>query len=138
MTDADSSAPDLTLEELSERIEAWRQTRKKRRSMPEPLWQAAASLSKQLSIQQVSKALRLNYAALKSRVHPQDMDLCTDKQAPATFIELGLSQQTSCPSTSECLVEMQDGCGAKMRMHFRGKTDLDLLELGKAFWTKGR
>jgi hypothetical protein len=30
MTDADSSAPDFTLDELSERIETWRQTRKKR------------------------------------------------------------------------------------------------------------
>jgi hypothetical protein len=55
MTDADSSAPDFTLDELSERIETWRQTRKKRRPMPEYLWQTAASLSKKLSIQQVSK-----------------------------------------------------------------------------------
>lgn len=135
MTDADSSAPDLTLKELSERIETWRQTRKKRRPMPEPLWQAAASLSKKLSIQQVSKALRLNYGALKKRVHPVKKDLCAGKQAPATFIELGLSQQAA--PISECIVEMHDSCGAKMRMHFRGKTDLDLLELGKAFWRKG-
>jgi hypothetical protein len=135
MTDADSSAPDFTLDELSERIETWRQTRKKRRPMPEYLWQAAASLSKKLSIQQVSKALRLNYGALKKRVHPDAKDLCAGKQAPATFIELGISQQPA--PISECIVEMQDSCGAKMRMHFRGKTDLDLLELGKAFWRKG-
>ncbi len=136
MTQADSSAaPDLTLSELAERIETWRQTRKKRRPMPEQLWQAAASLSKKLSIQQVSKALRLNYAALKNRVHPAQKALPASKQAPAAFIELGFEQQPS--SISECIVEMQDGCGAKMKMHFRGKTDLDLLELGKAFWRKG-
>ena len=131
----DFSAPDLTLEELSERIERWRQTRRRRRPMPEHLWQAAANLSNRLSIQQVSKALRLNYGALKKRVHPDEKDPCVDKQTPATFIELGLSQQP--PPISECIVEMQDGCGAKMRMHFRGKTDLDLLELGKVFWRKG-
>jgi hypothetical protein len=135
MTGADFSAPDLTLEQLSERIETWRQKRKKRRPMPEHLWQAAASLSKKLSIQQVSKALRLNYGALKKRVHPDEKDFCVSEQAPATFIELGLAQQPV--PISECIVEMQDSCGAKMKMHFRGKTDLDILELGKAFWRKG-
>jgi hypothetical protein len=135
MTDTVSSAPDLTLEELAQRIETWRQMRKKRRPMPEYLWQAAASLSKKLSIQQVSKTLRLNYGALKKRVHLDEKDLCVSKQAPATFIELGLAQQPV--PVSECIVEMQDSCGAKMKMHFRGKTDLDLLELGKTFWRKG-
>jgi hypothetical protein len=135
MTQANSSAPDLTLDELSEQIELWRQTRKTRRPMPEHLWQAAASLSKKSSLQKVSKALRLNYAALKKRVHPDEKDLRVSNQMPAAFIELGFSQQP--PPTSECIVEMQDSCGAKIRMHFRGKTDLDLLELGKAFWRKG-
>lgn len=136
MTQADSSpAPDLTLNQLAEQIERWRQTRKGRRPMPEPLWQAAASLSKQLSIQQVSKALGLNYGALKKRVYPQDQPV-NKPTPPATFIELGFEQQAA--PIAECIVEMQDGCGAKMTMHFCGKTDLDLLELGKAFWTKGR
>jgi hypothetical protein len=38
---------------------------------------------------------------------------------------------------SECIVEMEDGRGGKMRMRFYGKTDFDLLELGKVFWSKG-
>lgn len=136
MTHADSSvAPDFTLDELSEQIERWRQTRKRRRPMPEQLWQAAASLSKQLSIQQVSKALGLNYGALKKRVYPQDKDRPVNKHTPTAFIELGFEQQAA--PISECIVEMQDSCGAKMTMHFFGKTGLDLLELGKAFWTKG-
>jgi len=37
---------------------------------------------------------------------------------------------------SECIVEMQDCSGAKMRMCFKGKTDFDFLELGKSFWRK--
>lgn len=136
MTHADfSAATNLTLNQLSEQIERWRQTRKRRRPMPEQLWQSAASLSKQLSIQQVSKALRLNYTALKKRVYPQDQPV--KKHTPAAaFIELGFEHQAA--PIAECIVEMQDGCGAKMRMHFRGKTDLDLVELGKAFWTKER
>jgi hypothetical protein len=58
MTNTDFlEAPDLDLNQLSEQIERWRQTRKRRRPMPEQLWQAAARLSEQSSINQVSKAL---------------------------------------------------------------------------------
>jgi hypothetical protein len=32
---------------------------------------------------------------------------------------------------------MEDGSGSIMRMSFKGQADLDLLELGKAFWRKG-
>jgi len=35
---------------------------------------------------------------------------------------------------SECLVEMEDASGAKMRMQFKSGTDLDLLELSRIFW----
>jgi hypothetical protein len=135
MTPTDfSQTPDITLTQLSEQIERWRQTRKSRRPMPEQLWQAAAELSKQSSINKVSKALGLNYTALKKRVYPQDKPV--NAPAPSPFIELGFEHQAA--PVAECIVEMEDGCGAKMKMHFRGKTDLDLVQLGKAFWTKER
>ena len=50
---------------------------------------------------------------------------------PAGFIELNLDPPAA---VSEYIVEMQDNLGVKMRMHIRGKTDFDLLELTKAFW----
>jgi hypothetical protein len=53
--------------------------------------------------------------------------------SPAGFIELNLEAPSA---VSECIVEMQDILGATMRMHFRGKTDVDFLELAKAFWSK--
>jgi hypothetical protein len=37
---------------------------------------------------------------------------------------------------SECIVEMEDGGGSKMKMCFKGKTEFDLLELGKSFSSK--
>lgn len=135
MTPTDfSQAPNIALTQLSEQIERWRQTRKSRRPMPEQLWQAAARLSRQSSINQVSKALGLNYTALKKRVYPQDQPGNTP--APSPFIELGFDHQAA--PVAECIVEMEDGRGAKMKMHFRGRTDLDLVELGKAFWAKER
>jgi hypothetical protein len=117
-----------SLEPVCQQFEHWRQTREKQCPIPEKLWQAAESLYPDYSLHQISKALGLNYSALKGRI---------DRKQPASigintteFIELKLdSPMQPC----ECLVEIKDPYGAKMKMHFKGDTGLDLLELGKIF-----
>lgn len=126
------SAKQRSLSEVKERIEAWRQNRKKRRPMPEELWEQAAGLSEEYSLHEISKALRLNHSALKKRVQPERAS--AQKELIPTFIELEVPRA---PVIAECIIEMQDGAGGMMRMQIRGKTDLDLLELGKAFWRRG-
>ena len=133
MIQEESSTPDLTLSEVMERIEEWRKTPNSPRRMPEELWDAAVNLTKDYSIHRVSKTLRVNYRALKQRVHPDNKDSAAIETHSPTFIELGIGQPSS---LAECIIEMEDGTGAKMKMHFRGSTNLDLLELGKAFWRK--
>ena len=100
--------------------------------MPEKLWQAAVSLTATHSISKISKELVLDYSALKKRVLIQK-NSTADKTNPPGFIELNLEPPTA---GSECMVEMQNTLGAKMRMHFRGKPDFDILELAKFFWSK--
>ena len=133
MTETHISAEQRSLSEVKDLFEVWRQNREKRRPMPEELWEAAVSLSEKHSLHQISKALRLNHTALKMRVCPEKAS--TPKQPISTFIELEVPRETV---MAECVIEMEDGAGGKMRMQFRGKTDFDLLELGKAFWRKGR
>lgn len=123
-------APEPTLEEAQRKFKKWRETRKRRRPIPKALWDDAVALSKEHSINTVSKALHLNYTALKNRIHgikPKK----TPKKPPA-FVELDFGV-----STSECIVEMEKKDGAKMRMCFRGSTDFDPLTLSKAFWNNG-
>ena len=134
MTQAEITTPAPTLSEVKSRIEQWRKDPQSPRMMPKELWEAAVSLSKDYSVYQISKELRVSYRSLKQRVHPESKRLPVPKEQPPAFIELGLQQPVP---ISECIVEMEDASGAKMRMHFRGKTDFDLLELGKAFWRKG-
>ena len=124
-----------SLAQLAGRIEAWRDGSKKSRRMPEELWQAAMELSKVYSIHHVSQALRINYKNLKKRAHAQNKKNLPAVKAhpPLKFIELGIESPSSIP---ECTVEMEDGSGAKMRIHLRGATDLDLYGLGRAFWGK--
>ena len=69
---------------------------------------------------------------LKRRVRVKKKDASASTNPPG-FIEVNLEPPAA---VSECIVEMQDILGSKMRMHFRGKTDFDLLQLAKAFWSK--
>jgi hypothetical protein len=134
------SAPNLSLNEAKRQFEEWRRMRKGCQRIPEELWEAAVRLSKEHSISRVSKALRLNYTDLKNRVHDQENDKQSiiGKEPFSKFIELEIERPVHIPlPPSECIVEMEDGRGAKMKMCFRGRTDFDLLELGKAFWSKG-
>jgi hypothetical protein len=126
------TTPRPSLSEVKERFKIWRRTRKSPRPIPEQLWQAAVSLTSNHSISQISKELVLDYSALKNRV-PIKKKNTADRMSPPGFIELNLEPPAV---VSECIVEMEDNLGATMRMHIRGKTEFDLLELAKAFWSK--
>jgi len=126
------STPCPTISEVKEQFKIWRKTRKSPRPIPEKLWAAAVSLTADHSISQISKELILDYTALKKRVPSKKKDSAA-KMSPPGFIELNLEPPSS---VSECIVEMRDILGARMQMHFRGKPDVDLLELAKAFWRK--
>ena len=124
--------PGQSLSEVKEQFKTWRRTRKNLRPIPKKLWAAAVNLTAKHSISQISKELVLDYSTLKKRAAVKKK-AGSALMSPADFIEVNLEPPTA---VSECIVEMQDIAGAKMRMHFRGKTDYDLLELAKAFWSK--
>ena len=122
-----------TLEEIQEQFETWRKTREKRTAIPGVLWEAALSLSPQYSLYQISKALRLNYNDLKFRIETLHSSAESSPVIDPAFVELGLKAPML---PAECIVEMEDQNGAKMRMCFKGEAGIDLLELGKVFWSK--
>ena len=124
--------PCPTINQVKEQFKIWRRTRKSPRPIPEKLWAAAVSLTANHCLSQISKELVVDYSALKKRVAIKTKDAAA-LMNPSGFIEVNLEPPAA---VSECIVEMQDIGGAKMRMHFRGKTDFDLLELAKAFWRK--
>ena len=128
-----SPAPSPSLGEVKEQFKIWRRTRKSLRPIPEKLWAAAVNLTGYHSISQIAKELVVDYSVLKRRVQLKNKDAAASTNPP-DFIELNLEPPAA---VSECIVEMQDRLGLKMRMHFRGQTDVVLLELAKLFWTKG-
>jgi hypothetical protein len=132
MSPKNDSTPPPSLSEVKEQFKNWRRTRKSHRPIPEKLWQAAVSLTAKHTLSQISKELVVDYTALKKRV-PIKKKNTAAKMSPADFIELKLDPPAA---LLECIVDMEDNLGAKMRMHIRGKTDFDILQLAKAFWSK--
>lgn len=123
--------PTITLATVKQQFKKWRDSRQHRSRIPEELWEAAASLSGQYSIHYISKSLGVNHSALRDRVAACSLSENTEIQT--CFFELPPPQS---PLPSECLVEMENIRGDKMRMHFTGEISLDLLTLGQDFWRK--
>ena len=130
------SLPDSkpSLGDIQNQFETWRRTREKRVPIPAPLWEAAVNLSKDYTILQISKTLRLNYTDLKHRVLAQPDKEIVKAKHNLPFIELDFEQPKP---PSHCAIEMEKSNGAKLKMYFTGERSLDLLELGKSFWRNG-
>lgn len=121
----------LSLEQVQQRFESWRLRRKKRTRIPRTLWQAAVSLSEEYSINHLSKALRVNYTELKKKVvNAQTAKKETSGISSSPFIELPVP---AAPLT-ESTIEMIKSDGSVMRIQIKGITDLNWVELSKAFW----
>ena len=124
------------LESVRYQFARWRENKRTPRDpIPEYLWKAASRLNNDYPISQISKALRLNHTDLKNRISGQKSTRRKKKPSSPLFVELDCLHSSA---AAECIVEMEDAFGSKMRMRFKGKADLDLLELSKTFWTKGK
>jgi hypothetical protein len=121
----------LSLEQVCRQFENWRNTRTKRSPIPDKLWRSVESLYPEYSLSQISKALRLSYADLKTRLLDRTSVPFQATKTLAEFVELGINPPMQ---TTECLIEMEDSYGGKMKAHVKGDAGLDLLELCKIFW----
>jgi hypothetical protein len=125
------------LREAQKAFTRWRKTRLSRSRIPEPLWNLAVSLAGELGVHPVSKALRVNYERLKAYVQETEgvtAEARSQKSAPV-FVEVDMSTQPA--ALGDCLIELEDACGARMRMQLRGPLNVDIVGLSKSFWDGG-
>ena len=123
-----------SMEDVREQFEQWRLTRKhSREHIPATLWQSAVALTKIHSINAVAKALRLNGDDLKKKM-PQYGNPSPVTPIPSSdFIELTCDLPVSAP---ECVVELTDQKGSRVRISMNG--NLDVPGLIASFWQKDR
>jgi hypothetical protein len=114
------------------RFERWRRTRKIGSRIPEALWAAAVKLAEAYGIHTTAKALGVGYYSLKKRL--EEKSASHSRMAPANgaaFVELIAAAPTG---IAECILELEDFEGAKMRIHLKGIQAGDLTALSRGLW----
>ena len=115
------------LSRLQQRFACWRESRKPGERIPKQLWNSAAKLASMYGVSQTATALKLDYYSLKRHLGR----LPDDSESKSTFVEL---PPPPLPLVTECIIELEDGAGASMRLHLKGAEVPDVLALGKSFW----
>ncbi|MBU0985870.1 MAG: hypothetical protein KKH68_01345 [Proteobacteria bacterium] len=124
-----------SIEDIREKFEQWRLTRKTRREhIPASLWKSAAILTQDHSINVVAKALRLNGCDLKKKIQKYCNQPPVQPRPPSDFIELTCDLPSLTPT--EYVVELADQKGSRMRISMKG--NLDVPGLIQSFWEKSK
>jgi hypothetical protein len=110
------------------RFERWRRTRKIGSRIPESLWASAVKVAGRYGISRTASMLRVDYYSLKKRV---DQEAAVSGQGVmAPFLEL---TAPAAVGSCECVLELEDVCGTKMRVHLKGVEAPDLAALARCF-----
>lgn len=127
---APSTGLPAAIENLRQRVNRWRENRKKHGPMPEKLWLEAVRLAQEYGVYAISRPVGLEYATLKRRSQETPV---SDEPCPPTFVEVAVRP----PSRHEqCMVEMERPDGGKMRVRLSGQADL--VALSDSFWRCAR
>ena len=124
-----------SLEQVRQRFERWRKTRKRCSSIPDALWAAAVEIAREYGVNKTARALGLDYYSLKRRLESGTHPGLYAPKGGASFIELVTPVGNSSP---ECIVELEHPGGAKMKIHLKGKVEPDLVALTGLFWGAAR
>jgi hypothetical protein len=120
------------LEGLSRRFERWRKTRRGRSRIPETLWASALRAVGKYGLNPTARALRLDYYALKKRAEQASSATPSEDGSVTSFVELA---PPASGGARECILELEDPSGAKMRVHLKGIEAPDLAALSRSFWS---
>jgi anti-sigma-K factor RskA len=113
-------------------LTAWRQKRKHREPIPEPLWRTMVRLARRYGLSRVAQVLRVNYTALK-----RHLVATAAPQAPrsgaiaAEFVEVPMS---TCPSGSPWVIELEDRKGSKLTLRLAQTDSAGALALAQGLW----
>lgn len=126
------------LERGRRRFEKWRATRQSRR-IPESLWNEAVGLAEEFGLHRTSRALRLNYDGLKSRVGRLREKTSGGKRTAAPVAKASgfVPLMSSGLFGSEGSAEYKRTDGSWMRVEWKGAAP-ELSTLSESFFQGGR
>ena len=120
-----------SLEQVKRRFALWRESRKRGEHISNALWVAAVALVERHGLQRTAQELRIDYGGLKKRLE-RGADPERTGKVGTQFVEMFAPPAFSAAPMTECIVEMENARGGKMRVELRS---LDgLAGLASAFW----
>jgi len=120
-----------SLEQVKDRFALWRKGRKRGERISNALWAAAVVLAEQHGVQRIAQELRVDCNVLNKHIGRNASPTRTAKTVPQ-FVELFAQPVLSAARSAECMVEMENGHGGKMRVELKS---LDgLVSLSNSFW----
>lgn len=135
MTIATQSTPTgESLEQVKQRFALWRAERQRGTHISAVFWAAAVGLVAQHGLRRVVQELGVDYGRLKQRVE-QGVTLppAMSGAGKVQFVELFAAAPVGVVAPTACMIEMDNGRGAKMRIELK---NLDALAgLTSAFWS---
>jgi len=108
-------------------FQAWRCQRRGGGRIPQRLWTLAIRLVNRHGVSRTASALRLDYYSLKERAEAAASGPRADGPA---FIELPPPAMVG----RQCVVELDNGAGASMRVQLVGYDAADVEALTRSFW----
>jgi hypothetical protein len=115
----------VTIESVRDQFAEWR-AQGRRGRIPERLWMAAVEVAQRQGVHAVSRALRLNYSALRRRVESAG----GGRTEASAFVEL--TDMLAAESVG-CVVEIEKGNGTRMRICVRDAAAVDWSRMKEAF-----
>ncbi len=121
------------LRDVRRQFERWRKSRRRGTRIPEALWRAAVEASREHGVSKVSQALRLDYYGLMKRLESTRKLSESEPAAGRAFVEIPLFA-----SAPECVLEMEDAQGARLRVELKGSAAAHCEALAQALWSVAR
>jgi len=132
MPTAQFSATDL--QQLRQQLNAWRRSQTQRTPIPQPVWEAAATLARTHGVSRVAQTLRLDFYKLRRRPLQAPS---SSSSSPPGFVEIPWMGLAGATGSRPCTVELSDARGGKMTVQLAGEAPV-LVALAEAFWRQGK
>lgn len=125
-----------TLEQTEERFRQWRAGRHRGARIPLALWAAAVALAERYGVERIAQQLRVDERRLTKHVQRAGgLTVTGSGEDSPRFVELlAGSASPSIPGIAECVVELANVRGGKMRVQLSGPGLGGLSSLCRAFW----
>lgn len=126
------------LEDLEQRFKRWRESRRRGDHIPPELWETAVGLAREHGVPRIANRLRLNTDCLSRRMEGAASPARASKvdKADTEFVELFAAPPAAVAAAvmHECVIELENARGAKMRVELNGAGLAGLAHLCRGFW----